>query len=162
MKLKEIMVRTGDSALPLMMEANRLGIDGWIIRDIKIIKGGDIEGDVMVVEVYGEKIESHEMCLMSECEICNDETLVCENHPNKAWNSLGCMCGAGMPCICSHLHRSNWSLETKRHHATCDAKNHYMNCQLLDCKEPICLGFYAQIAKELIKYLDTNESPHNS
>lgn len=32
------------------------------------------------------------------CRNCMGEGQVCENHPDQAWNALGCECGAGMPC----------------------------------------------------------------
>lgn len=37
-----------------------------------------------------------------ECDVCQDELWVCENHPEKPWNARlpnGCACGAGMPCL---------------------------------------------------------------
>ena len=36
------------------------------------------------------------------CPICNGGLWVCENHPDKAWDTQGgCECGAGMPCKCN-------------------------------------------------------------
>jgi hypothetical protein len=33
------------------------------------------------------------------CPICRGIGWVCENHPEKPWDSeLGCVCGAGAPC----------------------------------------------------------------
>lgn len=40
-----------------------------------------------------------------KCEICNGELWVCENHDTQPWNATGCMCGAGMPCICNPCDR---------------------------------------------------------
>jgi len=35
---------------------------------------------------------------------------VCENHPSKAWpETLGCMCGAGMPCRCNDVEQPDTS-----------------------------------------------------
>lgn len=37
-----------------------------------------------------------------DCPICFGLGWVCENHPKRAWSeTLGCMCGAGMPCQCN-------------------------------------------------------------
>ena len=36
-----------------------------------------------------------------ECPICGGEGWVCENHPDKAWDTNGCECGAGQPCRCT-------------------------------------------------------------
>jgi hypothetical protein len=36
------------------------------------------------------------------CPICRGIGWVCENHPDRAWDSdLGCTCGAGEPCKCN-------------------------------------------------------------
>ena len=45
-----------------------------------------------------------------ECEICNGEGWVCENHSDKPWLEGECCGGAGMPCVCNPLHHH---LETK-------------------------------------------------
>jgi len=34
------------------------------------------------------------------CDICNDELWVCENHDCIPWEDCGCG-GAGMPCVCN-------------------------------------------------------------
>lgn len=37
-----------------------------------------------------------------ECPVCGGEGLVCEDHPDKAWqDGDGCCGGAGMPCLCT-------------------------------------------------------------
>ena len=37
-----------------------------------------------------------------DCPNCKGTLWVCENHPDKAWDSSdGCECGAGMPCACN-------------------------------------------------------------
>ena len=47
-----------------------------------------------------------------KCEICKDDEWVCENHPNVAWEyGDSCCGGAGMPCICSPLHKSKTGIE---------------------------------------------------
>lgn len=42
-----------------------------------------------------------------ECPICGGEGWVCENHPDKPWETgtkYDCQCGgAGMPCRCTNL-----------------------------------------------------------
>lgn len=36
------------------------------------------------------------------CGVCGGDGIVCENHPHKSWDHLGCECGAGMPCqVCT-------------------------------------------------------------
>jgi hypothetical protein len=36
-----------------------------------------------------------------DCPVCQGIGWVCENHPDKPWDGeKGCICGAGMPCIC--------------------------------------------------------------
>jgi hypothetical protein len=37
---------------------------------------------------------------MKDCAICFGIGWVCENHPKRAWEQLGCECGAGIPCKC--------------------------------------------------------------
>jgi len=41
------------------------------------------------------------------CIICGDEGWVCENHPDRSWetgNPTDCNCGgAGMPCKCNAM-----------------------------------------------------------
>ncbi len=39
-------------------------------------------------------------CKSGECRICGDFGWVCEDHPDKVWDTTGCKCGAGMPCVC--------------------------------------------------------------
>ena len=34
------------------------------------------------------------------CDICNDELWVCENHDCTPWEDCDCG-GAGMPCVCN-------------------------------------------------------------
>lgn len=35
------------------------------------------------------------------CKTCKDELWVCEEHPDRAWDSWHQLnCGAGMPCEC--------------------------------------------------------------
>ena len=38
-----------------------------------------------------------------ECPICEGWGWVCENHPDKVWDTSagGCECGAGAPCRCT-------------------------------------------------------------
>ena len=39
-----------------------------------------------------------------DCEICNGEGWVCEDHPDIAWQEGdGCCGAAGMPCNCNPL-----------------------------------------------------------
>lgn len=47
---------------------------------------------------------AEEIARQGTCTICNGRERVCENHPNKAWPKE-CDCGAGMPCVCSPLHK---------------------------------------------------------
>jgi hypothetical protein len=35
------------------------------------------------------------------CPVCKGERWVCEDHKDKPWNNEGCMCSAGVPCICN-------------------------------------------------------------
>ena len=44
------------------------------------------------------------------CSICFGIGWVCENHPSRAWSeTLGCMCGAGMPCRCNDVEQPDTS-----------------------------------------------------
>lgn len=47
---------------------------------------------------------AEEFARQATCTICNGRELVCENHPGKVWPHE-CDCGAGMPCVCSPLHK---------------------------------------------------------
>ncbi|MBO9430609.1 hypothetical protein [Sulfitobacter sp. R18_1] len=47
---------------------------------------------------------AEEFARQATCTICNGRERVCENHPDKAWPKE-CDCGAGMPCVCSPLHK---------------------------------------------------------
>lgn len=41
------------------------------------------------------------------CTNCDGTKWVCENHPEVPWrDGEGCCGGAGMPCVCSPMHRS--------------------------------------------------------
>ena len=54
----------------------------------------------------------------NQCEICNDEGWVCENHREIAWDSGNATCckqagkkfdcGAGAPCKCNQLAHHNF------------------------------------------------------
>jgi hypothetical protein len=35
------------------------------------------------------------------CAICRGIGWVCENHPDKPYDELGCACGEGIPCDCN-------------------------------------------------------------
>jgi hypothetical protein len=40
--------------------------------------------------------------MKKDCSYCVGIGWVCEKHPHKAWHDeLGCMCSAGMPCLCN-------------------------------------------------------------
>ncbi|WPZ30746.1 hypothetical protein T8A63_07225 [Sulfitobacter sp. OXR-159] len=47
---------------------------------------------------------AEEFARQATCTVCNGRERVCENHPGKAWPHE-CDCGAGMPCVCSPLHK---------------------------------------------------------
>lgn len=34
----------------------------------------------------------------NDCQTCQGERWVCENHPDLPWSSEGCQCSAGVPC----------------------------------------------------------------
>jgi hypothetical protein len=55
--LKGITVKAGNIVEPLMIEANRLGLEGWSVLEIKLIESSEETKDVLTVEVYGEKVE---------------------------------------------------------------------------------------------------------
>ncbi len=39
-----------------------------------------------------------------DCDTCEGDGLVCEDHPDRAWGGCGVLCGApGMPCACTGL-----------------------------------------------------------
>jgi hypothetical protein len=47
---------------------------------------------------------------MTVCPTCKGQRWVCENHPDKPWETEdGCGCGAGMPCLeCNQVPEGVW------------------------------------------------------
>ncbi len=46
------------------------------------------------------------------CKICFGIGWVCENHPDRAWDEeLGCVCGAGDPCVFNRSDDVKWGIE---------------------------------------------------
>lgn len=52
---------------------------------------------------------------MKPCQICDDEGLLCEDHPKLPWDSWHqANCGAGLPCKCHPAHEDHLSQSEKQ------------------------------------------------